>query len=233
MKSHRLGAARAWASVAVALLALGGAGALASRGLAVESGQAREYVTQGQEALAKGDRVTAALSFERARLLAPRAEFVQSALAESGVRPVGTPVARAAGWLAPHEWSWLAVVFAWLAGLSSAVTFSFGKGGEDGKASNAARVARRAAFGSALAFVLTIGGVVESTDASRALAVVSTRTGALISPYEAAGATADMPAGAVVVVVKRYGGFFQVRAAEGEQGWVPAGALRSVVGSGA
>jgi len=228
MKSHRLRTACAWASVAVALLALGGAGALALRGLAVESGQARAYVTQGHEALAKGDRASAALSFERARLLAPRADFVRSTLAESGQHPVGTPVARAAAWLAPHEWSCLAVAFGWLTGLSLAAAVAVGLG----KGSKAGRAARRAALGSAVAFVLTIGGTVASTAASRALAVVMKPTGALVSPYEAAGATADLRAGEVVVVGKRYGDFFEVRGSEGELGWVSAGTLRSVVGAG-
>jgi hypothetical protein len=212
----------------VILLALGGVGALASGGLAVETGEAHAYVTLGQQALAKGDHASAALSFERARLLAPRAEFVRSTLAESGLRPVGTPVARAAGWLAPREWSSLAVAFGWLAGLTLAVAIAVGLG----KGSKAGRAAPRVALGSAVAFVLTIGGIVESTAASRALAVVSTPTGALISPYEAAGATADLRAGEVVVVGKRYGDFLEVRGSGGERGWVPAGTLRSVVGAG-
>lgn len=227
MKSHRLKTARAAAGVTVALLALGGAGALASRGLAVESGQARAYATRGQEALARGDRATATLSFERARLLAPRADFVPSTLAGSGLGPPGTPVGRAVGWLAPHEWSCLAVAFGWLAGLNLAVAVAVGLG----ERSKAGRTARRTALGSAVAFVLTIGGVVESTAASRALAVVMKPTGALVSPYEAAGATADLRAGEVVVVGKRYGDFFEVRGSEGERGWVSAGTLRSVVGA--
>lgn len=228
MKSQRLRAAGAGASVALTLLALGGAGALAGHGLAVESGQARAYVTQGEEALAKGDRATAALSFERARLLAPRADFVQSTLAESGVRPVDTPVGRAAGWLAPHEWSCLAVVFGWLAGLSVAAAVAVGLE----KGSTAGRAARRAAFGFVVAFVLTIGGTVESAAAARVLAVVMKPTGALLSPYEAARATADLRAGEVVVVGRRYGDFFEVRGSEGERGWVSVDTLRSVVGAG-
>ncbi len=219
-------AAKTWALVAAAMLALGASGAVATHDLAVESGQARAYVSQGTTALAKGDKASATLAFERARLLAPRADFVRSALSDSGVPELGSPVVRAAGWLTPREWSSLAVAFGWIAGLSLAV----------GVASGPNRTSRRLAgpltLCSAMAFVLSIGGVLESNVASRALAVVTGPTGALVAPYDAAGATADLPAGAVVVVGERYRDFVQVRGRDGVRGWVPSGVLRSVVDAG-
>ena len=119
-------AARTWALLAATLVALGAAGAVATHYLAMESGQARAYMSQGTAALAKGDKASATLSFERARLLAPRADFVRSPLADSSVPEVGSLVARAAGWLTPREWSSLAVAFGWIAGLSVAVGVAFG-----------------------------------------------------------------------------------------------------------
>ena len=83
-----------------------------------------------------------------------------------------------------------------------------------------------------MAFVLSMSGVLESNLASRALAVVTVPTGALVAPYEAAGATADLPTGAAVVVGERYRDFVQVRGRDGVRGWVPSGVLQSVVDTG-
>ncbi len=219
-------AAKTWALLAATLLALGLTGALATHDLAVESGQARAYVSQGTTALAKGDKASATLSFERARLLAPRADFVRSALSDSGVPALGSPVARAAGWLTPREWSSLAVAFGWIAGLSLAVCVAFGP------SRTRRRLAGPLALCSGLGFVLSMGGVLESNVASRALAVVTGPAGALVAPYEAAGATADLPVGAVVIVGERYRDFVQVLGRDGVRGWVPSRVLQSIVDAG-
>jgi hypothetical protein len=211
------------AFVAVVLLALGAIGSVAARDLASEGAQAGALVSLGRTALAKGDPATATLSFERARLLAPRADLVRSALSGAGVPSLGPFVTRAVGWVTPREWSSLSVGFGWMAGLSLAVAIVRGQKG---------RLARAAALCSGVAFVLSMGGVVESNLASRALAVVTQPAGILVAPYDAAGATADLHAGAVVVMGERYGDFVRVSGAGGVTGWVSSRALQSVVGAG-
>jgi hypothetical protein len=227
MKPNRMQGAK-YALVVMILLALGGLGAIVAQGFAVETGQAHAYVSLGQAALAKGDRAAAKLSFERASLVAPRAGFVRSALAGGGASVVGAPVARAVGFVAPREWSSLTVALGWLAGASLAVAIGLGR-----RPGWALRASRRVALSSSLALVLSIAGVVESSVASRALAVVVAPTGALISPYRAAGASANMQPGDAVIVGRRYGDFVEVRGPAGVEGWVPSGTIEPVVGAGA
>jgi hypothetical protein len=156
--------------------------------------------------------------------MAPRAPFVRSALADTRSPTLEPAAIRAAvGCLSPHEWSSLEVALGWMAGLSLAALIGLGPG--------RGRLPRRMAVGSAVALVLSTVGVVQSSLASRALSVVMEPTGALVSPYEAAGATADMQPGQVVVVGERYGDFVSVRAADGVQGWMPSRLLQSVVGA--
>jgi hypothetical protein len=227
MNTDRSQGAR-YALIALLLLALGGLAAIVAHAFAVETGQAHAYVNLGQAALAKGDRASAALSFERARLIAPRADFVRSALASSGASAVGAPIARAVGFVAPREWSSLTVAFGWLAGASLALAIGLGP-----RPGWLGRLPRRVALSSGLAFVLSIAGVVESSVASRALAVVIAPTGALVSPYRAAGASADMHPGDAVVVGERYGDFVDVRGPDGVHGWVSSDAIEPVLGAGA
>ena len=215
---------KTFALIVAGLLAVAAIGVVAARGLVLERNQARAFVSLGRTALAKGDRASAILSFERARLLAPRADFVHSALADSGVPALEPSLAQTANSITSREWSSLAVAFGWMAGLSLAVAIVRTRG---------SRLARPLALGSAIAFVLSTGGVVESNLASRALAVVMGPTGSLVAPYEGAGATADLRAGTVVITGERYGDFVQVRGADGMGGWVPSGVLKTVVGAGA
>jgi hypothetical protein len=215
---------RAIAVLAIALFALGAVGAIAARELTAETAQAGALVTLGKSALAKGDPAAAVLAFERARLLAPRAEEVRSALASAGATPLGPPVARTVSWITLREWSLLSVGLGWTAALSLAIAIVRGRKG---------RVAGLAAFCSGVAFVLSMGGVVESNLVARTLAVVTGPTGVLLAPYGAAGATADLRAGSVVVIGERYGDFVQVRSAEGVSGWVVSTLLHRVLDAGA
>jgi hypothetical protein len=228
MNTHRTPGTRipdmkTFALVAATVLVLGAIVAMGARELALESGQAASMVGIGKTALAAGDRASAILSFERASLLAPRADLVRSALAAAGVRAPAPPVARAVDWITPREWSSLALVFGWTAGLSVAVAIARRRSG---------LLAKGLALGSGVAFVLSIGGVVESNLASRARAVVMVPAGALVAPYEASGATADLQGGTVVAVVGRYGDFVEVRGPDGVRGWVTSGVLQPVVGAG-
>ncbi len=220
---HRLGprAAR-YAVIVAALVALAGVCSVGVRELAVESAQAQSLVTQGRTELRQGRPAQAVESFERARLIAPRAEFVRSALSSANVREVETAAARAVNWIAPREWSFLLVAFGWAAGLSVSVAIARGGGN---------RRARGIAFAAGALFVLSAAGVVQSTISSRALCVVSSATGVLVAPYQGAGQTADLTPGVVVTAGPRYGEFIQVCGPNGTRGWVTASALEPVVGT--
>ncbi len=221
--ANRARRAKGYAIVVVVWLAILGVGAVVTHDfLALESAQARALVTEGQSEQAKGDRSKAVLAFERASLLAPRSSFVQSTLAGTSSASIGSSVDNALRWITPHEWTRLGVVFGWVAGLSAALAIA--RRGDN-------RMARRIAVGAGIAFVLSAGGALESSRASRALAVVTGPTGVLVSPYDGAGATADLHPGAVVVVGLRYGRFVHVSGPDGSEGWVATGALESVVGA--
>jgi hypothetical protein len=214
--------AKAYAIVAAAWLAIGAVGVFAAHGLSVESGQASTLVNQGQTELVRGDRAAAVLAFERAQLLAPRSDFVRSALAGAGARDPAAPVDRAVHWVSPREWFSMTVAFGWIAGVSLAIAIARVR---------RSSLARHVAWSSGLAFVLSMGGVLESSLASRALAVVTGPTGVFVAPYDAAGATADLHPGTVVVIGSRYGGFVEVRGPEDARGWVPSSVVQSVLGA--
>lgn len=221
MNRHRL---TRYAIVLASVFALGAIGAFAAGEIAAETAQAHALVNLGKTALAAGERASAVLSFERAQLLAPRADIVRSALAAAGVPATGLSIDGAVGWITPREWALLAEGFGWMTGLGLTVVIARSQSGA---------LARRLAIGSAVAFVLSVCGVLASNLSSQTLAVVTTPTGALVAPYEASGATADLRAGDVVRVGERYGNFVHVRGRVGAEGWVASSALHSVVGAGA
>ncbi|MEI9950189.1 MAG: hypothetical protein WDO74_14735 [Pseudomonadota bacterium] len=211
-----------YALLAAGLVALGGAGALRAHGMSVERAQARSLIAQGRADLERGRRAQAIVSFERAKLLAPRADFVRTALHDANVRAVDSGPGRISDWIAPREWSFLLLVFGWAAGLSLAIAIARPGNG---------RIARRFALGAGLLFALSAAGVVASSVSAGALRVVSNTTGVLVAPYQGAGATADLTPGVVVAVGPRYGDFIQVCAPNGTRGWVTVNALEPVVGS--
>jgi hypothetical protein len=216
--------AKAMAVVAITLCALAAVGAMATREVAAETAQAGALVTLGTSALARGDPAAAVLSFERARLLAPRAEEVRSAVSGAGAPALGSLAGRTVSWITPREWASLSLGLGWTAALSLAIAIVRGRKG---------RVAGLAVLCSGMAFVLSMAGLVESNVVARTLAVVTGPTGVLVAPYEAAGATAGLRAGSVVVIGERYGDFVKVRGAEGVSGWVASGALHRVLDAGA
>jgi hypothetical protein len=204
------------------LAALASFGVLGAYQLSVESVQAQSFVAQGRSELQQGRRAAATVSFERAKLLAPRADFVRTALRDANVRDAETATARALNWITPREWSFLLVTFGWVAGLSLALAIARPKNG---------RAARGVALGAGVLFALGAAGVVESTISTQALRVVSSATGVLLAPYQGAGATADLPPGVVVAAGSRYGEFIQVCGQDGTRGWVAATSLEPVVGT--
>jgi len=214
--------ARTWALIALASFAIGGIGVVAAHDLAVETAQAQSFLIQGQTDLTRGDRGEAIVAFERALLLAPRSSLVRSAIAAADVAGVTPTAARAFSFVTPGEWADIAVTLGWLAGLSGAVAIGLTKGSS---------TARRFMLGLSVAFLIGVGGFTESNGAARSLAVVTGPTGVLVSPYEDAGATADLRAGAVVVLGSRYGHFVKVTGPDGVSGWVTSNVLQSVVGA--
>ncbi len=211
-----------YAVLAAVLLGLTALGTLGMRQLSVERAQAQGLIAQGQSDLRQGRRADAVVSFERAQLLAPRAEFVRSALRDANVRDVETRPARMLGWLAPREWSLLLTAFGWVAGLLLAALIGLRKRG---------RLARCTTLIAGLLCGLSALGVVQSTISARALRVVSSATGLLMAPYQGAGAIADLPVGVVVTAGSRYGQFIHVNGPNGARGWVTEQALESVVAS--
>lgn len=204
------------------LLAVAAVGGLANHDLRVERGQAHSLVADGQSQIQRGERAAAVLSLERARLLAPRADFVRASLASAHVQPLESPFERAVNWLAPKEWAFLLVTCGWVAGLSTAVLIA-----QNFKRS----FSRRLALGATGLFLLSAVGVVQSSVTTGRLAVVTSATGVLVAPYEGAGATADLSPGMVVVVDARYHDFVQVHTPGGAQGWVAKSVVESVVGT--
>jgi hypothetical protein len=222
-KFHRFGPrSRLYAAWAAAVVALAGFGALGSHELSVASAQAQTLIAQGRSELRQGSRAQAVLSFERAQLLAPRAEPVRSALRDAKVQDVAAGPTEAPHWVAPREWSFLLVMFGWLAGLSLAVAIARQ---ED------RRSALRVAFAAGSLFLLSAVGVVQSTISAHALRVVSSATGVLVAPYPGAGATADLAPGVVVATGSRYGQFIQVCGPNGTRGWVTGNVLEPVTGT--
>jgi hypothetical protein len=211
-------------SVAIAIAAIGLAslGAAATHETRVEAAQARSLVSQPSGGPGDARRTRDVVSLERARLLAPRADFVRAALVSRNVGDPATTLGRAVSSVTPVEWSDLVTAFGWLAGLCLAIAI-VGCG--------SVRWVRRLMVGSGAACLLCLGGLVESNGAARALAVVARPTGLLVAPYDGAGATADLPAGVVVVAGPQYGAFVHVRDPSGTLGWVDSGVLEPVVGA--
>ncbi|HEX3593497.1 MAG TPA: hypothetical protein VHU80_00285 [Polyangiaceae bacterium] len=202
------------------LVALAGTGAVAAHEVGVATAQARSLVQSGLGNAAAAPGAADVLALERARLLAPRAEFVRSALAAEDARVAVAPLARAVGVVTPVEWSYLAVASGWAAGIALAIVIG---------SLERLRWARRLAASASVALLLSLAGFLESNSVARALAVVTGHAGLLVAPYDGAGATADLTPGVVVVRGARYGEFVQVHGPGSTSGWVSARALEPVV----
>jgi hypothetical protein len=208
-----------WTSVAwgIVVFALLGLGALGARLVRAEREQAHALVMEGRGALERGDKSVAHLDFVRASLLAPRAEFVRAALADVPSVSPRTAVERAVSSLAPREWAFLLVAFGWGAGLTSAVMI----------ASSSKLVRARWLVALTALFVASGVAFARSTSESRRVAVVTRSEGLLISPYDGAGAAAELAPGTVVRMAGNYGRYARIESGE-TSGWVPSSALRAV-----
>lgn len=209
--------------LAAVMLSLSLLGAIvgARRMLSESNGQARALVAEGQAELAKGDRAHAALSLARARLVAPRAEVVRSALAAANMQDDGSLSLRVIHWVSPREWSLLAISAGWVAGLCVAIVIARRRAG----------LVARAALGAGIAFVLGMGGVMESNMLSLAV-ITKPDVGLLVAPYSGCGAIGPVRTGSVVHIGTSYEAFVKVKARDGAEGWVPRDTLEQVAGMG-
>ena len=219
-RSHRGGPMQR-ALIAVTLcVAVLGVG-VATRGMVEsETAQARALVAEGQRALVRNDRPGAILSLERARWLAPRAQFVRAAVAAAGVKDVETLLPRALRLLTVREWSAIATTFGWICALGVALAV----------VQSDRRRARWLALAAGCASVIGMAGVVEANSSSPAI-VTSAEVSLLVAPYANASAEASLPAGTMVLVGSRYDAFVHVRDADGQAGWVPRASVEPIAAS--
>ncbi|MGO8995245.1 MAG: hypothetical protein ACLQVI_18165 [Polyangiaceae bacterium] len=218
-KAHRRGLTRVAIVMGVCIALLGGA-LLGRDTLAEETAQARAFVADGQRALSRNERPAAVISFERARWLAPRAQFVRSALANVGVKDVEPPLARAFRFVTAREWSGIATVFGWASALG--IAFSVVQWQR--------RRALWAALAAGCASVIGMAGVVESNASSPAI-VTSADAPLLVAPYKDAAPERALPAGTMVLAGSHYEAFVHIRDADGQAGWVPSGSIEPIAGS--
>ncbi|HEX4337243.1 MAG TPA: SH3 domain-containing protein [Polyangiaceae bacterium] len=202
------------------LVALVGTGALAAHEVGVATAEARGLVQAAAASPPAAPGPADVLALERARLLAPRADFVRSALAAEDARVAVAPLARAVGVITPVEWSYLTLASGWAAGIALAVVIG---------SAERRRWARRLVAVASVALSISLAGFLESNSVARALAVVTGHAGLLVAPYDGAGATADLTPGVVVVRGARYGDFVQVHGTDGTSGWISTRALQPVV----
>ncbi len=216
--SPRVIAARIAAGLGVSLLlvALGlGARTL----LTEETAQAHLRVHEGERALVANDRANAVLEFERARLFAPRAEFVRAALLSAGAVDAEPILQRTFRLITVAEWSALATAFGWLGGLALAVVIARKRAGRIGVV----------ALATGGMFALSMAALVSSGDSS--LSVITGRDAtALVAPYPGAAAEGPLPPGSLVLLEAKHGGFVRVRRGDGLEGWVPLSSLSSIGG---
>jgi type IV secretory pathway VirB2 component (pilin) len=166
----------------------------------------------------------AVLSYERARLLAPRDADIVANLAyvraRAGLpRPPAAWYRVAAGWLGPAGWTWLAAIGLWLAGASLLAARRWH--------------ARKLLYVGVVALLLgatSVTAVVVSDQAlSRAVVVESKSAPVRVSPFAGAASESSLSEGEVVAVLGRHEDFVRVRDGRGRTGWVQSATVQSIV----
>jgi hypothetical protein len=209
-----------WFLVVVALAALFGGAALAARPmLEHESAEARVLVDEGQRAIAQGDRARGVLAIERARLLAPRAPFVHTAIAGADIHDAEDVAPRTLRLVTSREWAAIAVGFGWISGLALALAIFRGR----------SRLAGRTLVAATVGFALAMVGVIASGASSPAV-VTKLDVRALVAPYAEAAANGPLPAGSIVMPGEEHGSFVRVRGEGGLEGWVTRSSLEPIAG---
>lgn len=185
--------------------------------LAREQAQARALVTRGEHALVTGDRAAGVLDIERARLLAPRADFVRAAARTAAIHDPETPVTRALRFVSSREWGALATALGWFAGLSVALAI----------ARKRSKTAWKVALAATTGFFAAMLGVAQSSLTATAV-VTAPDAHALVAPYPGAAPAGPLPAGTIVVRGPEHGQFVRVRSSDGLEGWTPAESVQPV-----
>jgi SH3-like domain-containing protein len=204
-----------------ACLVIGFAAFAAKDLLANETAQAHALVAEGQRDLAKGDRTSAVLAFERAQLVAPRVDFVRSSLATANIEDAESPFHRALRVVTTREWFAVAVASGWISGLAVAVAL----------VRRPQRGARRVAFVASAVLALSAGAIVESNASARAI-VTTSNARLLVAPYASATVVSPATPGTMVIVGPLYDGYVHVEDATGNEGWVPQKSIEPIDSKG-
>jgi tetratricopeptide (TPR) repeat protein len=172
-----------------------------------------------------GDHGPAILSYERAKLLAPRdpdlranLSLARKAAAVFDQSAYGPRIGAVISYLSRNEWSWLVVVCALWLGVLAVVSGA-------GQISNP--VMRKCAVGSLVMAGILIGLgtaalAIRRDEGSRGI-VLSKAAGVLLSPFEKAESLGTPGAGRIVRMGEKSGAYFYVRVPDTElEGWMSA-----------
>jgi hypothetical protein len=217
--TNRARVALLWIALAVSVSgAIVAFGVGAKNMIADETAQAHALVSDGQRALAKNDRATAVLDFERARLIAPRSDFVRSAIAATDVKDAEPASVRAARLVSSREWTAIVVTSGWISALGFALLIL----------RSSSRFGSRLAVAAGGVFIVGMAATGVISSASAIAVVMRADQPLLVAPYVSATSEASLPCGAVVVVGSAYQGFVQVHEADGTKGWVPSSSIKFI-----
>jgi len=166
----------------------------------------------------------AVLSYERARVLAPRNADVAANLAYVRAH-AGLPSHPAAwyqiasGYLSVTGWTWLAVIALWLAAASLLAARRWHW--------------RRLVHVGVVALLLGVAGVsaiaVSEQGLNRAVVVANKSAAVRVSPFDGALSESSLSEGEVVAVLGRHGDFVHVRDSRGRAGWVQSSTVQAIV----
>jgi tetratricopeptide (TPR) repeat protein len=180
------------------------------------------FFNRGNANFKKGDLGAAILDYRRATALAPRDGDIQAnlrfALERAGAPAIQTSVpASVASRLTREEWTLLAVLAYWAAGLLFAHHLWWGH-----------LWARKGALFAAMAGLIALTGLLERRHVeAEPEFVVQTRCQALFAPFEKATPHFELPAGSVVRSINRTGDWIEVRSGD-QTGWIQIGASKEV-----
>ncbi|MEO6950853.1 MAG: SH3 domain-containing protein [Polyangia bacterium] len=191
---------------------------------------AHGWSVSGQRALAEaytceGHPGRAILAYERARLLAPRASAIASALGAEQSAAGVTP-ARARWYvsmtrvLSSNAWTWLAAGSLW-AGLIVLLLLQTTR-----------RLFRAGAFALVGASMLFAVCAWSGSGGDQAIVVADHGAALRISPFASADVEASEPEGARMKILGHHGDHLRVRDGEGRTGWIDARAIESIVPRG-
>ena len=216
---NRARVALLWTALAVTVTgAVVGLGIGAKNMIADETSQAHALVGDGERALAKNDRATAVLDFERARFIAPRSNFVRSAIASTDVRDGESASVRAARLVTSREWTAIVVASGWISALGFALLIIRGSN----------RVGSRLAVAAGGVFVIGMAATAVLSGAPSTAVIMPADEHLLVAPYANATAEASLPSGAVVIVGSPYQGFVEVHDNDGAKGWVRTTSIKFI-----